>query len=341
MLLIEFRSAVLNLFLDHAWKQWSRLGFAGQLNQGDQRIIDPESLLLFSTSIARYDQRLFDEILDWLKVHERLINIQRLKTLHKNGEFGDSQVVTCIAAWMDESNYTPKWKTLLAKSNPFSKVQPLFYLLNGKPLPVLGTIDSVFAKYGMTRNEVKIRNLTQKFQAQGNPTLLLQLRALLGLNCRSEMIAYMLTHTESKIQDIAQACGYSWKTVQDTLHEMTFSNILRFTASKKSRTYTLEKTNWMNLLQRASQCDPEWENWAALYKGFEKIWSLLDSLDLATSSNLTRIANFHYTLSVEQRDVFDAAGIGSSFGLLDAMDEHEYWEELFRIMWKRIESSKT
>ena len=52
------------------WSQWSTLGLAGYANSETPCITDPEALLLLSTSIARQDSRLFDEVLDWMRENE-------------------------------------------------------------------------------------------------------------------------------------------------------------------------------------------------------------------------------------------------------------------------------
>jgi len=53
--------------LQFLWRQWSALGVAGEPEIVDHWVIDPEALLLVSSEFARYDSRLFDEILDWHK----------------------------------------------------------------------------------------------------------------------------------------------------------------------------------------------------------------------------------------------------------------------------------
>ena len=70
MQLQKFRDHFRELILQFLWRQWSALGVAGYADGEDNWVIDPEALLLFSLSISRYDQRLFDEILDWLTINE-------------------------------------------------------------------------------------------------------------------------------------------------------------------------------------------------------------------------------------------------------------------------------
>ena len=60
-----FRKKILALL----WRQWSALGIAGQTEKGAASLVDPEALLLCSLSLARYDARLFDEIIDPIITH--------------------------------------------------------------------------------------------------------------------------------------------------------------------------------------------------------------------------------------------------------------------------------
>ncbi|HDY87875.1 MAG TPA: hypothetical protein ENH82_07150 [bacterium] len=75
MQLQEFKNNYLDLLLQFLWRQWSALGIAGYSESKDPWVIDPEALLLFSATLTRYDQRLFDEILDWMDMNDRFINI--------------------------------------------------------------------------------------------------------------------------------------------------------------------------------------------------------------------------------------------------------------------------
>ncbi len=66
--------------LGFLWRQWSALGVAGPSQSVDRWMLDPEALLLATTSLGR-DPRLFDEVLDWLNTNGQFINLQRLQNL--------------------------------------------------------------------------------------------------------------------------------------------------------------------------------------------------------------------------------------------------------------------
>ncbi|MBW2184803.1 MAG: hypothetical protein JRF49_13220, partial [Deltaproteobacteria bacterium] len=79
----SFKEFFLENILNFLWRQWSALGVAGGARTEDKWVIDPEALLVFSLEMARYEPRLFDEILDWLVVNGKWIDIQRLRGIIK------------------------------------------------------------------------------------------------------------------------------------------------------------------------------------------------------------------------------------------------------------------
>src|SRR5580692_7384971 len=81
MLLKDFREALLDRLLMFLWRQWSALGVLGASATEEEWIIDPEPLLVFSLELARYEPRLFDEILAWLVVNGELLDTARLRRI--------------------------------------------------------------------------------------------------------------------------------------------------------------------------------------------------------------------------------------------------------------------
>ena len=75
----DFRSIFLENILNFLWRQWSALGVLGEAGTEDPWVIDPEPILLFTLEMARYEPRLFDEVMDWLVVNGEWIDLQRLR----------------------------------------------------------------------------------------------------------------------------------------------------------------------------------------------------------------------------------------------------------------------
>ena len=85
--LANFRHELLDRLLDIVWRQWTTAGVSGHGKSWTGSVIDPEALLLFSTTIGRYEARLFDAIQEWLRVNGQFINVQRLKRILKEEQF--------------------------------------------------------------------------------------------------------------------------------------------------------------------------------------------------------------------------------------------------------------
>lgn len=81
MQISELRSRVRVTLVEWAWDQWAQLGLFAACSRSDRWAADPEALLLFTFEIARADARLFDEVLDWLALNERIVSVQRLRNL--------------------------------------------------------------------------------------------------------------------------------------------------------------------------------------------------------------------------------------------------------------------
>src|SRR5208337_2570647 len=79
MLQNDFRDIFFDNLLGFLWRQWSTLGVLGEAGTKDPWVIDPEALLVLTLGIARYEPRLFDEVMDWLVTNGQWVDIQRLR----------------------------------------------------------------------------------------------------------------------------------------------------------------------------------------------------------------------------------------------------------------------
>lgn len=75
--------------------------------------------------------------------------------------------------------------------------------------------DPQFARYGYKRGPIRTRNLSQPFRATQQANLVLQLRALFGINVRCEIVAYLLTHEAAHPSRIASDAYYFVRAVQN------------------------------------------------------------------------------------------------------------------------------
>jgi hypothetical protein len=269
-----FLEGMLNLL----WRQWSALGVSGAVYSTDRPIIDPEALLLFSTVFARYDARLFDEMLDWLLSHGNLLNMQRLGNVRKKyPRFGDDRVLAACAELLGEKAILKKWQSVQELVEQYIgrlQVEPLFKLKTGESAPHFGGVDYRFQKYGLSRSQY-VRSAKSLRPLDNLPAcLLVKLRALFGVNARAEVMNYLLTHDEAHPAAIAKETYFFKKTIQDCLNEMEVSGQIRSRMPGREKQFLLTK-GWNFLYaQPHSDLVPQWIDWPALFNLLIQVWKL-------------------------------------------------------------------
>lgn len=302
-----FKAEYQSLLLDLLWSQWSALGVAGQSRAEGERVVDPEALLLLSCTMARYDPRLFDEILDWLRANGWLINIMRLRRVLRTERFAGGRVLAAIAGLLARGAEAPKWKQLAACPERSPAEEELFFSEDGRPLPTLGEPEPGFARYGWRRGPLRHRGHSQAFRPTGNATLLLQLRALLGINVRCEIVLYLLTHEASHPSQIARDTGYFERTAQSALADMSRSGVIQVRTTNREKHYWLQPDAWWQLLHRSGQPPPKWVTWPPLFRALEQIWLRLNDPELHTLDSMLQASEVR-KLMLEVRPCLARAG---------------------------------
>jgi len=273
----DFRESLQQRLLDFLWRQWSALGVAGHARSDDPWMIDPEALLLFSTHIARYDSRLFDEILDWLHTNGSWINLQRLGTLHKEEHLGDSAVLAAIAELLSKESSHHKWKLLLRRAEqPTSPAAELVQRLFPS-VPVLKEPDPVFLKHGLERGSIEYRGMSQSPRPDQPASFLFKLRALFGMQSRAEVMAWLLANEQGHPAEIARQTGYFRGSIQNVLNDLAVSGHIGSIRIGREKNFSiLRHDEWRFLLTWPNANGfPQWINWAPL---FHAIQTFLDTL---------------------------------------------------------------
>lgn len=269
-LLLKFRADLEEAMLDLLWRQWCSLGVAGQAGPVTERfLLDPEALLLATTTLGRLEPRLFDEALDWLTSYGQLFNLQRLRNLERSGPLADEPVLGALAAWLGTQGGQPRWKALQSPSRAAGEIQPLFPRLPG-PRP--RRADETFLAHGLERSHFQPRGLSRPPQPRHLPGLVLILRALVGVSARAEVILGLAGEGSIHASELARLTGHAPRTLQALLQEMVLSGHVLTQepgASPKvrrgpHRRYFLPRGDWAFLT--AGRPMPRWFPWSALYR---------------------------------------------------------------------------
>jgi hypothetical protein len=263
--LTDFRRHCQEEALEVIWRQWCSLGVAGHARPASARyLVDLEALILATTSIGRYDPRLFDKALDWLSRYGTLVNIQRLKNLGKATDLGDTEVLSALAEWLVTRGKQPRWKAMISRAGAGQEPEPLFHSsFRGQP----ESPDPVFRKHRLLRPVVAPRGMSQAPEPIG-ANLMVTFRALIGVSARVEIILCLAGGTIRNSSEIARIIGYAPRTVQGLLQEMALSGqVLASDALEPrpgvSRYYQVKPADWAFLSNGASF--PEWFPWAQVF----------------------------------------------------------------------------
>lgn len=264
----EYKNTLRQTLLQWLWREWTALGVAGASPIETHNIIDPEALLLFTGTVGRWDPRLFDEVMDWLVTNGRLLNGPRLKRLLHESEFASGCVIAAICSVLPGKGRRLDWKIVPASSVPD---ESLFYGTDDRPLPDYGARDPEFLAQGFRRGRLELRHYSKQPDPARPACLWLTLRSLLGINCRAEIMLYLLTSTCGYPSQIARDTGYTQRNIQNVMVDLAASGQLRTTRKGREVEYRLASPLWKKLLL-GSQEPPAWVLWSAVLRALEVVW---------------------------------------------------------------------
>ncbi|MBK8870355.1 MAG: hypothetical protein KBG07_02415 [Elusimicrobia bacterium] len=299
------------------WRQWSALGLMGTAGVEDEWIIDPEALFVFSVGMARYEPRLFDEILGWLPTNGEWLDTARLKRMLPKDE-RSLRVFGGTIQWAQKMADERKWQGLaricgdIYKNQPIAdSVEVLFKEQNGTDYPLSGNnVDPSFAAYFIDRPLANPR-IAMSVPMTASTNLRFLLRALLGVGSRSECIAFLLTHEAGQVHQIAGEIGFFWLSVSQTLADLTRSGLVLTRSHGKRVEYWLSQRKWWVFLthQDADQFKPpKWVNWSAIFPALVIVWETVDSLSKEQPSEYFTASRLQQALEVLHRE-FSRAGV--------------------------------
>lgn len=321
MSLKDFREALLDQILTFLWRQWSALGVLGTSGAEEEWIVDPEPLLVFSLEIARYEPRLFDEILSWLWTNGHRLDASRLrKILLESKSEETARVVGASLHYIAEIASSRKWKSLIEfgreKFMVYSKehkTEPLFRLKSGESHPAVEEKDAepAFATFGL--NRPRIQSISQgpdvPINAQANVRFLL--RSLFGVGARSECILYLLTHEAGHPNALADATGYFWLSIRDALEDLADSKIVQTRRRGKRVEYWVSHKRWWDFISHSGveeRPKSKWVHWVDVYAALSQLWQTLNGPAGEEQSEYMTASKLQDSLEALHRE-FSRAGV--------------------------------
>lgn len=271
----------LETLLNFIWRQWCELGVSGAASSGLPWFIDPEPFILFSLDIARYDARVFDEILDWLVKNGQWINAQRLVAIHQSDRVGNGPLLQAVAKIITKHNKSCfRWKYIEKFRWPIDTIPTPLFIIQGKSWRSGTRTDDIFFEYGFQRSPVTTRGMSQQMPVRNPRCIAFMIRSIFGVSVRADVVTYLAVHGEGHPSHIARALGFSQKQVQDILFEMAQSSLVSVQRVGHRKDYRLESERWRPFLYSERSSPPEWIDWRALFRGLSELWrGITESLE--------------------------------------------------------------
>lgn len=331
----EFRLEFLQSILDLLWAQWCVLGIAGYSRETGDYCIDPEALIIATCHFGRYDQRLFDAMMEWLCAYEDLISMQRLLSLMRKGFPGTRSTLGAIAAYLFKNGKKHKWRRVAADLPSALESRPFFLSQNGIPLEPAADRDPAFLTQGQIRGPVERRALLEDFTVSHPGTLWIRLRAFMGVSSRTDICVYLITHVDGGHPTlIARVLGYAQGGFQQSLVSMRESGWVVRSEGRHEVVYTLAEYI-REAFTKTLRGRPHWLTWPRLFRVFEILWQTLSDTGLDSASPAARAAELKSAMQEASADLTQL-GFSGKFLELKSQREAEYlislrgaWMSLF------------
>jgi hypothetical protein len=262
MSISELRDDVQKALVDFLWDEWGQMGVSANTNRRDTWATDPEALLLLTFEVGRGEPRLFDEVLDWMLVNERLLSVQRLRNLVADDE--DRRLVEAVLGWLGQN----RRRARLGSRSPKTEGQPEPFF-RGSLLEVPDP-DPAFLALGFLKpaNEPSGKSQAPDVQLQIN--FAFRLRLLLGVSVRAEVARALLTTDAPwmNVQALADATAYAKRNAQEAVGSLASGGFVDSWMSGNENRYAATG-RWAKFL--GADRLPRSEAWPQLFHAYRLI----------------------------------------------------------------------
>ena len=246
------------------WSQWAQIGVLATTTRNDRWAADPEALLLLTFEVGREDPRLFDEVLDWLAVNERLISIQRLRNLARDEE--DRALIEAVVGWLGERRRRARLEAR-AKGGESTDPEPFF---RNSRLPIADP-DPAFLAQGLVKPKSEPSGKSQAPQVLLPINFAFRLRLLLGIGARAEAMRVLLTidAPRANIQVIAASTAYTKRNVQEAVSSLSAAGALDAFEVGNEQRFSAPRDRWSHFLPLDDL--PRHEDWPQVFAVCRKV----------------------------------------------------------------------
>ena len=240
------------------WSQWAQIGVLATTNRNDRWAADPEALLLLSFEVGRDEPRLFDEVLDWLTVNERLISIQRLRNLARDD--ADHALIEAVVGWLGGRRRRARLEAR-ARAGGSTDLEPFF---RNSRLSVADP-DPAFLAQGFVKAKSEPSGKSQTPQVLLPINFAFRLRLLLGIGARAEAMRVLLTidAPRANTQMIAASTAYTKRNVQEAVTSLSAAGALDAFEVGNEQRFSAPRDRWSRFLPLDEL--PRHEDWPQVF----------------------------------------------------------------------------
>lgn len=288
---------------EFAWDEWGQMGVLASPHRRSRWAQDPEALVVFTLDVARDDPRLFDELLGWLLVNERLLSVRRLRAMCRGED--DERLLAGALGWL--ARQRPRARLAPRPSHEAADREPV-PLFHGLAAPVRAP-DPAFAAVGLLRPAVGSSDAVQP-DLRAPINLALRLRELLGVGVRAEVVRFLLTvgAPSANAAAVARSACFAKRNVHEALVSLHAAGVVSQWAVGNEQRYAIDRVDWARLLGLRVEDLPQERAWPQLLAGLRAIRRWLRDPALEDVSDYLRASRARDLLEHVRPD-FAVAGV--------------------------------
>jgi len=235
------------------------MGVLASPSRTDEWAADPEALLLLTLEVGREEPRLFDEVLDWLLVNERLVSLQRLRNFAVDES--DQALVRAASDWLTRRRRKAPSRP---KGEADSRLQVVPLFIKEK-IPVERP-DPAFLAQGFLKSWIEPARRSGRPDVNLPINFAFRMRSLLGVGARAEVLRILLTAEVPgmSLQAIAAPSGFAKRNVQEAAASLRATGVVTSWSMGNEQRFDLPRERWLHLL--ALDRAPAYRDWPQLFR---------------------------------------------------------------------------
>jgi hypothetical protein len=297
MSISELRDDVQKALVDFLWDEWAQMGVSANTSRHDTWTADPEALLLLTFEVGRGEPRLFEEVLDWMLVNERLLSVQRLRNLIADDE--DRRLVEAVLGWLGQN----RRRARLGSRSPKTEGQPQPFF-RGSLLDASDP-DPAFHALGFLKPSAEPSGKSQAPDVRLPINFAFRLRLLLGVSVRAEVARVLLTTDAPwmNAQALAESTAYAKRNVQEAVGALVGGGFVDSVMVRNENRYEAN-SRWADFL--GGDQPPGTKDWPQLFHAYRLILRWLFNRTTQGLSDYLLLSGARTLIEVIQPDLLFA-----------------------------------